>query len=90
MSKLKKEHKCNKTAQRRFQANRQSDIVSFEPIEIYKFVFNIEIPEIIITETERYAAPCNHPLTLMPGEIVSLIGILLLTAYNSQPRQRMY
>ena len=51
-------------------------------------MFNDEIRDLIATETKRYASQQNELFYLQQHEIDTFIGIILVTGYNSRPRQR--
>ena len=61
-----------------------------EPVAVFRLLFNEEICSLIACETERYASQGNEVIHLTPLEIEAFVGILLLTGYNSRPRQRLY
>ena len=61
-----------------------------ESVALFRLLFNEEICSLIACETERYASQRNEVIHLTPQEIEAFVGILLLTEYNSRPRQRLY
>ena len=61
-----------------------------EPSEFFRLLFYDKICSLIVTETERYASQRNETIQLTRQEIEMFVGILLLTGYNSRPRQRLY
>ena len=61
-----------------------------EPVALFRLLFNEEIYSLIACETERYASQRNEVIHLKLEEIEVFIKILLLTKYNSRPRQRLY
>ena len=61
-----------------------------EPVAFFRLLFNEEIYSLIAYETERYASQRNEVIHLTSQEIEAFVGILLLTGYNSRPRQRLY
>ena len=56
-----------------------------EPVALFRLLFNDDIRSLIACQTERYASQRNSSV-----EIEAFIGILLLTGYNSRPRQCLY
>ena len=62
----------------------------FEPVALYRLLFNEEIYCLIACETERYAFQRNEVIHLAPQIIKAFVGILLLTGHNSRPRQCFY
>ena len=61
-----------------------------EPVALFRLLFNEEICSLIACETERYASQRNEVIYLTAQAIKAFVGILLLTGYNSRPRQRLY
>ena len=61
-----------------------------ESVALFRLLFNEEICSLIACETERYASQRNEIIHLTSQEIEAFVGILLLTGYNSRPRQRLY
>ena len=53
-------------------------------------MFNDEIRDLIAPETKRYASQQNELFYLQQHKIDAFIDIILLTGYNSRPRQRLY
>ena len=53
-------------------------------------MFNDKICDLIATETKQYASQQNELFYLQQHKIDTFIGIILLTGYNSRPRQRLY
>ena len=62
----------------------------FEPVALFRLLLNEDICSLIACEMERYASQRNEVIHLTPQEIEAFVGILLLTGYNSRPRQRIY
>ena len=60
-----------------------------KPVVLFRLLFNEEICSLIGCETERYASQRNEVIHLTQQEIEGFVGILLLTGYNSRPRQRL-
>ena len=71
-------------------ADSDPHLALLEPVAHFQLLFNEEIYSRIACETERYASQRNDVIYLSPQEIEAFVGILLLTGYNSQPRQRLY
>ena len=44
----------------------------------------------ICCETERYAAQKNQLINISAQEIKTFLAIIIITKYNSRPRQRLY
>ena len=61
-----------------------------EPVALFRLLFNEIICSLIACKTERYGSQRNEVIHLTPQEIEAFVGILLLTGYNSRPRQRLY
>ena len=73
-----------------YLANSHPHIALLEPIALFRLLFNDEIRDLIATETKRYASHQNELFYLQQHEIDTFIGIILLTGYNSRPRQRLF
>ena len=71
-------------------ADSHPHLALLEPVALFRLLLNEEICNLIACETERYASPRNEVIHLTPLEIEVFVGILLLTGYNSRPRQRLY
>ena len=71
-------------------ANSHPHLALLEQIAIFRLLFNEEIFNLIACETERYASQRNEVIHLTPHKMETFVGILLLTGYNSRPRQRLY
>ena len=65
-------------------------LLFLEPVELFRLFVNNEICEMIRCETERYAAQKNQPMNISAQEIEMFLAIVILTGYNSRPRQRLY
>ena len=71
-------------------AHSHTYLALLEPVALFRLLFNEEICNLIACEMERYAYQRNEVIHLTPQEIQAFVGILLLTGYNSRPRQRVY
>ena len=71
-------------------ADSHPHLARLQPVALFQLLFNEEIYSLIACETERYASHWNEVIHLTPQEIKAFVGILLLTEYNSRPRQRLY
>ena len=72
-------------------ADSHPHLALLEPVALFRLLFNEEIyNNLIACETEQYASQRNEVIHLTPQEIEAFVGILLLTGYNSRPRQRLY
>ena len=71
-------------------AMKRTDLINSSPGVIFELLFNDTIKTLIVNETERYASQNNKQLKLTKEEIEQFVGILLLTGYNTRPRQKMY
>ena len=71
-------------------ADSQPHLALLEPVALFRLLFNEEIYSLIACEAERYASQWNEIIHLTPLKIEGFVGILLLTGYNSRPRQRLY
>ena len=71
-------------------ANSHPHLALLEPVSPFRLLFNEEICSLIACETEQYASQQNEVIHLTLQEIEDFVGILLLTGYNSRPRQRLY
>ena len=74
----------------RYLAKSHPHLALLEPIALFRLLFNDEIRNLIATETKRYASQQNESYYLQQLKIDTFIGIILLTGYNSRPRQRLY
>ena len=83
---LKEIHEENFT----YLANSHLHLALLKPIALFRLLFNHEIRVLVATETKRYAPQQNELLYLQQHEIDTFIGIILLTVYDSLPRQRLY
>ena len=83
---LKKIHEENFT----HLANSHLHLALLKPIALFRLLFNHEIRDLVATETKRYASQQNKLFYLQQHEIDTFIGIILLTVYDSRPRQRLY
>ena len=61
-----------------------------EPVALFRLLINAEIYSLIACETKRYASQWDEVIHLTLQEIEVFVGILLLTGYNTRPRQRLY
>ena len=73
-----------------YLTNNHPHLALLEPIALFRLLFNDEIRDLITTETKRYASQQNELFYLQQHEIDTFIDIILLTGYNSRPRQRLY
>ena len=71
-------------------ADSHPHLALLEPVPLFQLLFNEEIYSLIACETERYASQQNEVIHLTTQKIEAFVGILLLTGYNSRPRQRLY
>ena len=71
-------------------ANSYPHLALLEPVALFRLLFNEEICSVIACETERYASQRGEVIHLTAQEIEAFVGILLLTGYNSRPRQHLY
>ena len=67
-----------------------SHLLFLEPVELFRLFVNNKICEMIHCKTERYAAQKNQLINIFPQEIETGLAIIILTVYNSHPRQRLY
>lgn len=60
------------------------------PADIFKVFWDDEIMEIIRTETNRYHhVKCGKELDVTVKELYQVLGILLLSGYNTVPNRRL-
>ena len=60
------------------------------PLAFFRLLFDEEIYSLIAYKMERYVSQRNKIIHLTLQKIEAFVGILLLTEYNSRPRQRLY
>ncbi|KAJ4433246.1 hypothetical protein ANN_15505 [Periplaneta americana] len=61
------------------------------PLDALRTFFSTELLELIVMETNRYVAQhLMHNLNASREEILTLIGILLLSGYHKLPSRRLY
>ena len=62
------------------------------PVEIFEMLFNPEIRQLIVDETNRYARGQHNDIfyNLNDESLKCFIGVLLYSGYHTPPRQRMY
>ena len=61
------------------------------PIDIFKYMWNEEIMELIKEETNRYCQQkFGRELNVTVDELYQVLGILLLSGYNKVPNRRMF
>ena len=67
------------------------ELVDKTPYELFRFYYDDDIRDLIVTESNRYASQKNKmTFNLLPSEMDIFIGTLLLSRYHSLPRERMY
>ena len=70
-------------------ADSHPHLALLDPVALFRLLFNEEIYGLIACEMEQYASRRNEIIRFTPQEIEAFVGILLLTGYNSRPRQRL-
>lgn len=60
------------------------------PQEIFEQFFDLEVIEMLVEQTNRYAATHNKLGDVSENEMKCFIGILLLSGYNPLPRRRLF
>lgn len=69
----------------------KDDIKEKNPVEIFEQLFDTEILNHIIAETNRYAQQKNaHSFHVTAEEMKVFIGILFFTGYHELPQERLY
>ncbi|XP_066969115.1 piggyBac transposable element-derived protein 3-like [Macrobrachium rosenbergii] len=63
----------------------------FTPIDIFQFMWNDEVMELMREETNRYQQQkFGKELCVTVNELYQVLGILLLSGYNKVPSRRMF
>lgn len=66
------------------------DMEEKTPLQLYENFFDDELIDIIVNETNRYAAQKNKNNNISKTEIKAFFGVLILSGYNQVSRRRMY
>ena len=70
--------------------HRDVDDCENSPVELFFTFFDVEVFDLIVTQTNNYAAHKNKNLDMTVEELKCFIGILLLSGYVQVPRRRMF
>lgn len=69
----------------------KEELDGLSPIELFEKMFDNRCVDLLVTETNRYAAQKNETsFHVQPSEIKAFVGILLLTGYHRLPSQDHY
>ncbi|XP_029475784.1 piggyBac transposable element-derived protein 3-like [Rhinatrema bivittatum] len=72
-------------------AQRHPELQDKTPFELFKLYYDNELSDMILTESVRYARQKNNMnFELEAKELDIFVGILLLSGYNSLPRELLY
>jgi hypothetical protein len=68
-----------------------SELEGKEPVEIFEKLFDEDVSNHIVIETNRYSNQKNyHSCFVSKADIKQFIGILMLSGYNKLPRERLH